>query len=80
MKCYDLEEVEKGTAVVGQDLMSLLQKLADNKPVDTNERNNEAEITRMGRTKVGSCEENQLESRDSESKEVLRILVERRYS
>ena len=62
-KGYDLEEVEKGRAVVGQDLMILLQNMADKKPVDTNEMN-EQEITIMSRTKVGSREENQLEGKD----------------
>ena len=33
--------------------MSLLQKLADNKPVDMNEKNDEPEITIVRRTKVG---------------------------
>ena len=40
-KGHDREEVEKGRAAVGQDLMKLLQKLADNKPVDPNEKHNE---------------------------------------
>ena len=40
-KGHDLEEVEKRRAVVGQDLMRLLRKLADNELVDTIEMNNE---------------------------------------
>ena len=39
--------------------MSLLQKLADDKPVDTSEKDNKLEVTIIKRTKVGSCEYNQ---------------------
>ena len=48
-KSYDLEEVEKGKAIVGQDLMRLLQKLAHNKPVDTTKRDVEPEYTKLSR-------------------------------
>ena len=44
MKGYDLNEVEKGRAVVGQDLRRLLQKLADNEPADTTVKNDEPAI------------------------------------
>ena len=40
-KGYEKEEIEKGRAVVGHNIMRLLQKLADNKPVYTNEKNKE---------------------------------------
>ena len=43
-KDYDFEKVEKGRTVVGQDLMRSLQKLAENKPVGTIEKNDEPEI------------------------------------
>ena len=44
MKGYDLKEVEKGRAVVGQDLRRLLQKLTDNEPADTIVKNDEPAI------------------------------------
>ena len=51
---YDLEEVETGKATVGHDLMKLLQKLADNRPVDSIIRDDELEVTIMRRKGVGS--------------------------
>ena len=48
-KGYDLEEVEKATVTIGQDLMNLLQKLADNKPVHSTTRDDEPEFTIMRR-------------------------------
>ena len=56
--------------------MTLLQKLADNKPVDTNQMFNEPGITILRKTKVGSREKNQLEDRCLETKEFVRTLVE----
>ena len=50
-KDYDLQEVKNGRVAVRQALMRLLQKLADNKPVDMNEKTNEPELTIMRRTK-----------------------------
>ena len=43
-KGYDLEEVEKGKATIGQDLMNLLRKVADNKPLDSARRDDEPEL------------------------------------
>ena len=37
-KGFDLDEVQKGRAVVGQDLMCLPEKLTDEKSVDTSEK------------------------------------------
>ena len=75
-KGYDIEEVDKGRGVVGQNLLRLLQEPADIMPVDTSQINNEPEITMMRRNKVGSHKKNQLEDRDLESKEVVRTVVE----
>ena len=38
-KGYDLDEVERGKATVGQDLRKLFEKLADDKPVVSTSRN-----------------------------------------
>ena len=56
--------------------MSLLQKLADDKPVVTSKKDNEPEVTIIRRTKMGSCKDNQLEGRDPEGKEVLPTYVQ----
>ena len=50
-KDYDQGEVKNGRLAVRQALMRLLQKLADNKPVDMNEKTNEPELTIMRRSK-----------------------------
>ena len=49
-KGYDLDEVETGKAMVGQDLMKLLEKLFENKPVVSNIGNDKLEnaITKTG--------------------------------
>ena len=49
-KGYDLDKVETGKATVGQDLMRLLEKLAENKPVVSNIGNDKLEnaITKRG--------------------------------
>ena len=44
--------------------------------MDTSEDGDKPEVTIMKRTKVSSCEDNQLEDRDTEIKEVVRTLVE----
>ena len=68
---YDLQEVEKEKAVVEQDLMRLLQKLAGNKSAVTIERNNE-------KSKGGSAwRQSAGRQRTNESREEARTLVER---
>ena len=74
-KSYDLDEVETGKATVGQDLMRLPEKLADDKPV-VSTRNDESEITIMRGKKV-SCDKNSLKNGEPENKEVVRTLVEK---
>ena len=51
-KVYDLEEVETGKAMLGQNLMNLHQKPADNKPVDSTRSDDEPEGTIMRREGV----------------------------
>ena len=75
-KGYDTEEVEERRALVGQDLLKLVQKLTDNKHLDTNQLKNEPEIMIMRRTKVGSRKNWQLEDKNLQCKAVVRTLVE----
>ena len=44
-KCYDLNKVEKGEAQIDEDLMRLLEKLADDKPVIERKGKEEPEVT-----------------------------------
>ena len=74
-KGYDLDEVETGKATVGEDLMRLLEKLANDKPVVSTKRNDEPEVAVMRRKEV-LCDENSLKTGEPENKEVVRTLVE----
>ena len=74
---YDLEEVEKGKATMRPDSKNLLQKKADNKPVDSTTPDDEPEVTIMRRKGVGSCNKNLLNAGDPWSKEVVRTLDEK---
>ena len=69
-KGYSQEEVETGETMVGQDFLRLLQKLADNKLVDSTRKNNEPEVAIMRRAEVGSHDKNSLRAGDRDSKEV----------
>ena len=42
---YDLDEVETGMVMIGEDLRRLLEKLADDKPVVRNNNKDKPEIT-----------------------------------
>ena len=75
-KGYDLDEVETGKATVGQDLMKLLEKLADDKPVVSIRRNDEPEIT-ITRRKEVIRDENSMKAGEPENKEMVRKLVEK---
>ena len=55
--------VQTGKATVGQDLMRLLEKLADDKPVVSTRRNDETGITIMRRKEVLS-DENSLKTEE----------------
>ena len=78
-KGYDLNEVdldETGKATVGQDLMRLLKKLADDKPVVSNRGNDEPEVTIMKRGEV-THDGGSKKAGEPENKEVVRTLVEK---
>ena len=63
--------------MVGQDIMRLLQKLADIKPVDSSRKDAYPEFTSMRRTIVGLRDQKSLKNEDMESKEVVRTLGEK---
>ena len=67
-KGYDLDEVETGKAtMLRQDLMRLLEKLSDDKPMVSTKRNDEPETTIMRRKEVLS-DENSLRTGEPENK------------
>ena len=73
-KGYDLNQVETGEAQIDEDLMRLLEKLADDKPVIEGRGKEEPEVTILLRsgTFVGK---NSLEVRNPDEKEVVQSLV-----
>ena len=75
-KGYDLNHVETGEAQIDEDLMKLLEKLADDKPVIEGRDKEEPEVTILRRsgTVVG---ENSLEGRNLDGKEVVQSLVDK---
>ena len=75
-KGYDLNQVETGQAQIDEDLMRLLEKLADNKPVIEERGKEEPEVTILQRsgTVVG---ENSLEVSNPDGKEVVQSLVDK---
>ena len=75
-KGYNPDKVETGKATVGQDLMRLLEKLADDKTVISTRRNDEPEFTIISIEEV-SVDEDSMKARQPENKEVVRTLVEK---
>ena len=75
-KGYDLNQVETGKAQIDEDLMRLLEKLADDKPVIEGIGKEEPEVTILRRrgTVVG---ENSLEVSNPDGKEVVPSLVDK---
>ena len=75
-KGYDLNQVETGQAQIDEDLMRLLEKLADDKPVIEGRGKEEPEVTILRRsgTVVG---ENSLEVSNPDGKEVVQSLVDK---
>ena len=75
-KGYDLNQVETGEAQIEEDLMRLLEKLADDKPVIEGKCKEEPEVTilRMSETVVG---ENSLDESNPDGKEIVQSLVDR---
>ena len=52
-KCYDLNQVETGDGQINEDLMRLLEKLADDKPVVQDKGTEEPEVTILRRKADG---------------------------
>ena len=75
-KGYDLNQVETGDAQIDDDLMRLLEKLADDKPVIQEEGKEEPEVTIMRRSEIVS-DENTSEVTNPDGKEVVQSLVEK---
>ena len=75
-KGYDLNQVETGDAQIDDDLMRLLEKLADEKPVIEGKGKEEPELTIQRRSEtVGG--ENSLEESNLYGKEVVQSLVDK---
>ena len=75
-KGYDLNQVEAGTAQIDDDLMRLLEKLSDDKPVIQEKGQEEPEVTILRRKEIVNKTDS---SRGSvtDSKDVVRSLVEK---
>ena len=75
-KGYDLNQVETGEAQIDEDLMRLLEKLADDKPVIEGKGKEEQEVTILQRSEtVGG--ENSLEESNPDGKDVVQSLVDK---
>ena len=68
-KSYDLNQVETGDAQIDEDLMRLLEKLADDKPVIREKGKEEPEVTILRRNETGGGEDSLKEK--SDGKEVV---------
>ena len=76
MKGYDLKQVETEEAQIDEDLMRLLEKLADDKPVIEGKGKEEPEVTILRRSEtVGG--ENSLEESNHVGKQIVQSLVDR---
>ena len=75
-KGYDLNQVETGEAQIDEDLMRLLEKLADDKPVIEGKGKGEPEVTILRRSEtVGG--ENSLGESNPDGKEIVQSLVDK---
>ena len=74
-KGYDLNQVETGDAQINEDLMRLLAKLADDKPVIQEEGAEEPEVTILRRKADGK--EDSSKERKPDGREVVQSLVDR---
>ena len=75
-KSYDLNQVETGQAQIDEDLMRLLEKLADDKPLIEGKGKDEPEVTILRRSEtVGG--ENSLEESNPDGKEIVQSLVDK---
>ena len=75
-KGYDLNQVETGDAQIDDDLMRLLEKLAEDKPVIQEKGKEEPEVTILRRSEtVGNADSSR--GSVSDSKDVVRSLVDK---
>ena len=74
-KGYDLNQVETGDAQIHEDLMRLLEKLAEDKPVIKEKGKEELEVTILRRNETGGGEDSLTEK--SDGKEVVQSLVDK---
>ena len=74
-KGYDLNQLETGDAQIDEDLMRLLEKLADDKPVVKEKGKEEPEVTILRRIETGGGEDYLKEK--SDGKEVVQSLVDK---
>ena len=63
-KGYDLNQVETGDALIDEDLMRLLEKLANDKPVIKEKGKEEPEVTILRRNETGGGEDSLKEKSD----------------
>ena len=75
-KGYDLNQVEAGTARIGEDLMRLLEKLSDDKPVIQEKGQEEPEVTILRKQETVNNTDSSTES-VADSKDVVRSLVDK---
>ena len=75
-KGYDLNQVETGDAQIDDDLMRLLEKLADDKPVIQEKGKEEPEVTILRRSERVS-DKNTSKATNPDGKEVVQSLVEK---
>ena len=75
-KGYDLNQVEAGTARIGEDLMRLLEKLSDDKPVIQEKGQEEPEVTILRKQETVNNTDSSTGS-VADSKDVVRSLVDK---
>ena len=75
-KGYDLNQVEMGRAVIGDELRRLLKKLADEKVEVREQAKEKPEVTILGRND-GDSSEDSLKEKKPDGIEVVQSLVER---
>ena len=75
-KGYDLNKVETGESQIDEELMRLLEKLADDKPVIERKGKEEPEVTILRRSETASGE-NTSEESNPNGKEIVQSLVDK---
>ena len=75
-KGYDLNKVETGEAQIDEELMRLLEKMADDKPVIERKGKEEPEVTILQRSETASGE-NTSEESNPDGKEIVQSLVDK---